>query len=180
MQIENHLQPNCSEIVLMISNRTDTSAIENVIKTIKTLKLDVGIRSWDGMKTNTLNPKALALLMKKDDDKRGHRNLTNVDKLQLIGELRAHGMPEADISTLLKEVKDGVYTYVMDGKNNVYFRLSDGYGNDGICVMTGDCDRETFPILKKLQDEFGCDPYTVDGGHEDAWNEFIAKEDKGE
>jgi hypothetical protein len=162
----------------MISNRTDTSAIENVIKTIKTLKLDVGIHCWDGMKTSTLNPKALALLMKKNDDSGG--NLTNVDKLQLVGELRARGMPEADISTLLKEVKDGVNMSVIDDKNNVYFRLSDGYGSDGICVMTGDCDNETFPIFKKLQDEFGGDVYAVDGGHEDSWIDYLEKEGKDE
>jgi hypothetical protein len=46
--------------------------------------------------------------------------------------------------------------------------------------MASDCEEKAFPIIKKLQDEFGGEVYAVDGGHDDGWNEYLTKEDKDE
>jgi hypothetical protein len=180
MKIENYLQPNCSDLVLMLTGPDERSqdVIVSVIKRIQKLKLDIGIGDWEGQKPSALNPETLALIMKiKENEDSG---LTNIDKLMLVKELRKKGMPESDINTFLSEVKEDLYLYVMQGKNSVYFHLSDGYGNDGICVAVGDCELSSFPILKKLRDEFGSDVYPVDGGHTGNWEEFLGKGDKDE
>lgn len=179
MQIEMHLQPNCSDLVLMLSGRRDTTIIKDTIKRIRSLKVDIGIGDYNKQNVSQMDEEEFALIMKLNEDNGGDC-LTNVDRLQLIGKLRKKGMSEEKIKQFLKDSKEGLYTYVMKGKAEVSLRLSDGYGSDGICVMTGDCEESTFPILKKLQDEFAGEVYSVDGGHIDNWEEFIGKENEDE
>jgi len=182
MKLETYLSPNCSELGLMITDGVpDEELLVETIKELRGMKLDVRLK----LDTFALNkpakfvdnvpPKALALLLLKTDD---GEELTQVNKLRLIKELRELNMTESAIKKFLS--CSSFYTVVVaKDKAEVNIYLRDGCsGEDGILFETGDCDNKDFPLLKKLEDHYGRDVYTIDGGHDEGeggYKEFAAK-----
>jgi hypothetical protein len=164
----------------MVTDKEDVKVevLEEMIDKIKKLGFQFAIGDWNKKRIYKLSSRALSVLMERLE--RNNDSLTNMDKLSVVKELRDAGVSEIDVKEFLDSTSDYFSVSVKDGEADVYFRLGDGYGGEGICFMTGDCDNETFPMLKKLMDKFGGEVYSVDGGHESNWNEFLGKEDKDE
>lgn len=187
MKLETYLSPNCSELGLMITEgKPDEATLESVIRELRAMKLKVSLKmnllSDKATYLEKLPEKALALLMlRKDGD---GSDLTNVDKLRLMKDLRSLNVSEADITRFLQESSSYFNVTVIDGKSEVTIYTRDGCsGEDGILFTTGDSDNKDFPLLKKLEDAYGKEVYTIDGGHDEGeggYKEFAAKhsEDK--
>jgi hypothetical protein len=121
-------------------------------------------------------PRALALILMKNS---GDNDMTQVDKLRLMNELRKLHMDEHDIKKLI-ESSGWTEVAVVDRKSEVSIYIRDGCsGQDGILFEISDSDNKDFPLLKKLEDAYGKEVYTIDGGHDEGeggYQEYAAKQ----
>ena len=86
-------------------------------------------------------------------------------------------MKDADINKIIQHT--GWHQIVVsDGNGDATIHTSDPCSNqEGILFEIGDCEHENFPLMKKLEDYYNSEVYTIDGGHDDIYQEYLGKKE---
>jgi hypothetical protein len=181
MKIEKHLSPNCSEICYAINAGVDVASLTKFISKCQKNNLEVSL-DFDEIKGSIpdLSSSQLAAILSK---KGGAWD--NIAKIKMIELLRKHTMTAKQIDAIITNIGEWGPSFSLHGEGgSVSLIVDDGLGTRGCPIIeTGDCDRDNFPLVKKVSELFSGELYGHDGGHEDTYTEWLGnktEEDKDE
>ena len=175
MRIESMLQPNCSELGFAFNER-DTE-LENLIDTLRGMGFAVTCE-FKGKTYSKLPGKVLQWLVQKYHNHGGN----TPDKLDLF--VKLPGLEPGIREALMKnydpnEDWDNRIDVCIEHKDypSMDLQIGDGCsGGDNVTVQCGDYDgKEFFPLYYMLVQAGMGEVYTIDGGHDDAYNEWVEK-----
>jgi len=173
MKIETHISPNCSELGLLIKDSGVTKEdILDVMTQIRKahLKVTTDLDVWGGIPTN--DTLMAEIIMGK--------KISVTAKMMLIQAMKKKKIPQQKITTFLQDLREECFYIGISGNGGaVDLRTSDGCSiDDALLFETGDYEEENFPLLKKLEDIFGGEIYSIDGGHTDAYEKWCGEHDE--
>jgi len=180
MKVQQNLQPNCSELALSLEE-TD---ICSLVHTCRHEGFEVHVY-YKGAEYSALPAGLIEALVLRFHNGGNAREQDRVENFLSLAALKKDPALKAAVSEMLahdRENWDVDSPEVCLYKNGESIRLQIGdycSGGNHLAVEIGDCDTERFPLLAEIEKTIGGEPYGVDGGHTDDYEEWKTNNQKG-
>jgi len=177
MDIETGWQSNCSELVVVLGGNTPSqmyAVFKTIMESLEDLTLGVKIYDFTDGHKDIFYPISDLSMLKFVKRKDGHYEIMVPmrEVLKGLGRPTSDGVGEdLDWESPRFAVKKTTDVCTVNYGQTISVTPFDEFGHD-LCAMTGDCDVETFPLIRALRDIFHGEVHPFDGGHTGSFEEW--------